>query len=378
MSDKTTTILKPAAWLFYLVIGMEILYMISPFAIYYYSTYGPGLNSLHASAETAWLSGFFLPHFVKTSSFILNSYHIVGWALVGIGFLLFLIGAGQIYYHKFARKGAVTGGLYRVIRHPQYVAFAIMGFGLLLAWPRFTVLIMFVTMLFVYYWLAKREEDECVQKFGDSYKAYQARTSMFVPGNAFIKNVRIPMPESRFTRLGIGFLTYALTLAIALAFAFLLRDYSLSKISAYYSGNSATISAAYLPKSELKRIVDIAVKDPRVSQRLKGARNGSAQPYLNYVVPTEWYLADIPMENIPDEIHGHHQPGDYDRTRYKVLLTKAKLRITTPVVGAEIIKQTYGRQPIVLAYVDAALGQVTEVGTPPEHVRWGDIPTPLF
>lgn len=378
MSDKTTNILKPAAWLFYLVIGIEILYMISPFAIYYYSTYGPGLNFLHASSETAWLSGFFLPHFVKTSSLILNSYHIVGWALVGIGFVLFLVGAGQIYYHKFAQKGAVTGGLYNVIRHPQYGAFAIMGFGLLLAWPRFTVLIMFITMLFVYYLLAKKEEKECLQEFGDSYKAYQTKTAMFVPGESFVRRIPLTLPTSRLARVGIGLLMYALTLTLALALAFVLRDYSLSKISTYYSGNSATIAAAYLPEVELKRIVDMALNDPRIAERLGSAGNGSAQPSLNYVVPTEWYLADIPMEAIPEEIHGHHQPDDYDRTRYKVLFTEARLRTAAPVRGEEIITQTYGRKPIVLAYVDTAAGRVTEIVTPPEHVRWGDIPTPLF
>jgi len=34
----------PVAWLFYLVIGFEILYMISPFALYYYATYGIGFR----------------------------------------------------------------------------------------------------------------------------------------------------------------------------------------------------------------------------------------------------------------------------------------------------------------------------------------------
>ncbi|MFQ5771147.1 MAG: methyltransferase family protein [bacterium] len=177
MSNKIKKAFVPAAWLFYLIIGIEIIYMISPFAIYYYSTYGPSLNFLHTLPQTAWLSGFFLPHYVNTSSFLLNSYQIVGWILVLVGFLFFLIGAGQIYYCKFTKKGAVTGGIYKFIRHPQYVAFAVMGFGLLLAWPRFTVLIMYVTMLFVYFFLAKKEEKECEEKFGESYKTHQARIS---------------------------------------------------------------------------------------------------------------------------------------------------------------------------------------------------------
>jgi uncharacterized membrane protein YuzA (DUF378 family) len=81
----------------YLIIGIEILYMISPFALYYYSTYGPSLNFLHQSSLTSWLTGFFLPHYVKTSSFILNYYPLFGWILIFAGLTFFLIGAGQIY-----------------------------------------------------------------------------------------------------------------------------------------------------------------------------------------------------------------------------------------------------------------------------------------
>ena len=151
MSDKFKKIFTPTAWLFYLIIGIEILYMISPFAVYYYSTFGPSLNFLHNSPTTAWLTSFFLPHYVETSSVILNRVHASGGVLIVVGFAFFFIGAGQIYFYKFTKRGAVTRGIYKVIRHPQYVALAIMGLGLLMVWPRFTVLIMFVSILFVYY-----------------------------------------------------------------------------------------------------------------------------------------------------------------------------------------------------------------------------------
>lgn len=61
-----------AIWMFYLLIAFEIIYMISPFAIYYYSIYGKGLNFLSSNPVTAWMSSFFLPHIVETSSIILN------------------------------------------------------------------------------------------------------------------------------------------------------------------------------------------------------------------------------------------------------------------------------------------------------------------
>lgn len=140
-----------AIWVFYLLIAFEIIYMISPFGIYYYSIYGKGLNFLSGNQFTAWMSSFFLPHIVETSSHVLNIFKDVGWVLAVLGFLAFFIGAGQIYYYKFSKKGAVIGGIYKYIRHPQYVSLSICSFGLLLVWPRYLVLIMFITMLFTYY-----------------------------------------------------------------------------------------------------------------------------------------------------------------------------------------------------------------------------------
>src|SRR5574341_64253 len=177
---------KSLAWLAYLVIVFEIIYMISPFALYYYSTYGPSLNFLHHWPQTAWLSQFFLPHFSESSSWLLNALPRWGRIILGVGLILFLIGAGQIYWAKFTKRGAVTGGLYRWVRNPQYTAFAIMGLGVLLIWPRFLVLSMYVTILFVYNWLAHHEEKECEKKFGESFKAYVKSTPRVMP-------VRIPV-----------------------------------------------------------------------------------------------------------------------------------------------------------------------------------------
>lgn len=371
-------ILKPAAWLFYLVIGIEIVYMISPFALYYYSLYGPSLNFLHEQPATAWLSGFFLPHYVKTSSLVLNTYDTLGWVLVLAGLAFFLVGAAHIYYHKFTRKGAVTSGLYKFVRHPQYVAFAVMGFGLLLAWPRFTVLIIYVTMLFVYYWLAKYEEKECEQKFGESYRQYQQQTSMFLVDKLSLFRKLPGLPPSGLSRIAGFALVYTGVLGTALLLAFWLRDYSISQLAVVYSDNSVTIGADTIAEKRLQKALEIARQNPEVRSHLAQATNGGAEIYLNYVVPATWHLPDVPMEETPKGIHGHYQPDDYDRSLYKVLLTRARTFSSEPLAAEAIIKQTCGREPLVLAYVDLEAGVVTNVETPPDHVRWGDIPTPLF
>ena len=185
-SGKSTASTKRTFWTvaaFYLLIAFEFFYMASPFAVYFYSVYGPGLNFMNNSPVLAWLSSIFLPHVVlETKSWLLNIHNEIGAVLFILGLLAFGYGAVQVYYHKLAKKGAVTGGAYNFIRHPQYASLALSSFvRLLIMWPRYIVLLLFITMLFAYYFLAKVEENECERKFGASYLDYKNKTGMFLP-----------------------------------------------------------------------------------------------------------------------------------------------------------------------------------------------------
>ena len=174
-------VVRSSVVIFYLLIGLEIIIMISPFAAYFYAGYGPLLNALYAFPATAWLTGFFLPHAVVSKSSVLNFINGFGRTLFSLGILTFLIGAFQVYSAKFRHNGVVSVILYRWIRHPQYLFLAIAGLGLLLFWPRFFILILYVSMLFVYYLLARHEEQRMLAKHGESYRAYMSHTAMFFP-----------------------------------------------------------------------------------------------------------------------------------------------------------------------------------------------------
>ena len=59
IQTRNGTATKRTFWtiaIFYLLIGFEFFYMASPFAIYFYSVYGPGLNSVNSNPTLAWLS----------------------------------------------------------------------------------------------------------------------------------------------------------------------------------------------------------------------------------------------------------------------------------------------------------------------------------
>lgn len=67
------------------------------------------------------------------------------------------------------------------MRHPQYVAFALIMFGFLLQWPTLVTLIMFPILVLLYARLAKKEERDMVAEFGQDYDLYRGRTPAFIP-----------------------------------------------------------------------------------------------------------------------------------------------------------------------------------------------------
>jgi protein-S-isoprenylcysteine O-methyltransferase Ste14 len=376
MSGKQR-ILTPAVWAFYLVIVLEFLFMISPLALHFYASYGPVLNLLHKTPWTAWLTGFFLPHFSQTTSPLLNTLKPLGFWLALVGLLLFLIGAVQVYGSKLFHRGAVTGGMYRFVRHPQYLALAILGLGVTLIWPRFFVLISYLVMLLLYGLLARREEARCIEKYGESYSAFQRRTGRFVPrlSSEALPGGREPGEEDP---MGRTLLRYGAVATVAIVASLALREHSLRHITARYTDQVAILSPALLSDAELEGAYGLAADDPR-TRRLLNA-DAAEGPLLAYVVPGEWYLPDLPLhsaEEIRRERGGHGTPREFDRSRYKVLLTRARTHLHD-AKGRNIVRWTYGQDPITIVWVDLEAGEVIRHAQPPRSVIWGDIPTPLF
>jgi len=367
----------PAVWVAYVAIVFEILFMISPFALYYYAWYGPSLNVLHHSPWTTWLTDFLLPHFSYTSSPLLNGLPRVGGPLIVLGALLFAGSFIQIYAAKLRGGRLTTGGLYRLARHPQYLGLAILGLGTFLLWPRVLVLIAYVTMLFLYALLARWEEARCIEKFGESYRAYQRRTGMLLP-RPFPWVFSWTLPGN--WRVPAAFALWGVVVAASVGFGYLLRDYSLRHLSGFYTEDMAVISPAPLEGDEVRAAVRVATSEATVRERIGALGHGGK--LLVYVLPEAWMIPDLPLDPPsarvqPATDRGHHVPFDFDRTRYRVLFTRPRSHDPDPH-GEAIVKRAYGREPIVVVRVDTAAGQITGIDAPPPHVRWGDISTPLF
>lgn len=93
---------------------------------------------------------------------------------------LFLMSRGWSVIHS-SKGELVTGGIYRYVRHPQYLGLIVITVGLLIQWPTIITLAMWPVLVVMYYRLAKKEEREAMEAFGERYEEYKRHTPMFFP-----------------------------------------------------------------------------------------------------------------------------------------------------------------------------------------------------
>jgi len=175
-------------WLMKLIgffVLLEPIWMLLPFAGFLYGSVLQ-IERLNHNPKTAWLTHFVFP--VLTGGWL-------GPALALIGLALFCVGAAQIYTAKWRKSGLVTNGLYRFVRHPQYIALTLLGLGILLTWGRAIMFLSFFAMMFLYYYLAKSEEQTCLRLFGAEYERYRERTSFILPGDRALRRLRGWLPK---------------------------------------------------------------------------------------------------------------------------------------------------------------------------------------
>ena len=60
------------------IVALEIVIMISPFALFFYSVFNPFLLALNQSPLTRWLTAFFLPHMIVPPNDFLRTVRILG------------------------------------------------------------------------------------------------------------------------------------------------------------------------------------------------------------------------------------------------------------------------------------------------------------
>ncbi|MEK7062633.1 MAG: isoprenylcysteine carboxylmethyltransferase family protein [Patescibacteria group bacterium] len=112
------------------------------------------------------------PHF--------GPFHIASYILIFYGFIL-LANAWKALYTARRDHQLATTGLYARIRHPQYAGFILIMLGFLFQWPTLITVIMFPILVWMYVRLARSEERDAKQEFGENWDAYAKQTPAFIP-----------------------------------------------------------------------------------------------------------------------------------------------------------------------------------------------------
>ncbi len=390
----------------------EVLIMISPFAGFFYSgmRFEPILGVLSASPVTAWMDGFFLNHSVTTTSRILEWQRAIGTYVFALGMWGFLVSAGQVYTNKILKRGVATGLLYRVSRHPQYLSLGVAGWGLLTIWPRFLLLGLWVTMLFLYGWLARFEEKRMEERFGEAYRGFASGRGVFLPGSPARR-----LFEASFGRLqprALGYLAaYAFCLALAFSFGGALRSLTrVSTVIVQVPEQQAMVISAW-PKSEdwVERVFAVAAANDQVQERLdeRGER-----PVVATILPPQYVMRSMFYTMPASGAETNSQGGIigivrwFGRTATAFLLPVQGITRSSTFMGVdpddsddpvEVVfsraekpyKETLGFDealdasvrliPLVVVEVQPAMMAITEIRVPLPQNRWGPhVVMPLF
>ncbi len=394
MNTKKT--LLKSALVLYFVIAFEVLIMISPFAGLFYSVFNPVLLKLAGNSATRWLSAFYLPHMVLPQDGFLQFVRIMGSVLFVLGMAVFLVCAGQIYTAKFRKKGAVLGGLYSFIRHPQYLALGIAGLGLSILWPRFLTLVLWLCMALVYYFLAKDEERRMLNAPEQTYRAYMSRTGMFLPrGLEKALTPSSPLAKVLFTLVFAG---------VVMGSAFLMRSYTINQLTLWTKDPNVT-AVAILPDDGFK--MDHRMADILALQEVK-ERMADNKKYLVYFIPQDYIMQGMIADTggnwklfeqhrtigmIADWIFnpfghlrggGHHhvmhgmalQGGSENGVVRRIIFLSIEDKEVKSV--SDVFAINVLRVPQFMLDVDVHTMRLLDVRELPHGSGWGTVPTPMF
>ena len=290
----------------FFIMAFEVMIMISPFAFYFYSVFNPMLHWLGRYPATEWLTTFFLPHMILPPTLFLKVIRILGSVLFVVGALSFTACALQVYLGKIFKWGIADKGLYRIIRHPQYLTLGLWGIGMSILWPRFLVLASLSLMFILYYFLAKDEERRMLNQFGEGYWRYMESTGMFLP--RFIETwLSVPLQLVRSSALKYVAVTLGIPIVV-IGSGLLLRQITLNSLYMEASRNVTLVSI--LPEDDFlsRKALGELLPASSAPSRLSFLR--ADKDYLGYVMPADYVMQGM-IANTGDAFHLHQHHNTF-------------------------------------------------------------------
>src|SRR5262249_9590931 len=155
----------------------------------------------------------------------------------------------------------------------------IAGLDLLIIWPRFILLIIYINVLWFYYVLARNEEERMRSRYGEAYGESMQGVPMFIPGEPGrrlaqslfgwfsgrkLSGRKLPGRKLRL------FVLYCLSLAGAVGIAFALRNLSLTSTTHLTLPDEKVAAVSFLSggATQLSELIESAKRDREIQTRL--------------------------------------------------------------------------------------------------------------
>jgi protein-S-isoprenylcysteine O-methyltransferase Ste14 len=406
----------------FFIMAFEVMIMISPFAFFFYSVFNPIFKWLDQYVVTRWLTSFFLPHMIFPPTLFLKTIRILGSILFIIGSLSFIVCALQVYLGKLMKWGIANKGLYKYIRHPQYLALGLWGIGMSILWPRFIVLASLSLMFILYYFLAKDEERRMLNRHGESYERYMSTTGMFLP--KFLEGFFARQGSRSRLSLPKQVSIPVLIITIVIGIGFLFREITLQSLPIKSKSNITLVSM--LPE-------DSNLNFGIIDGLLKAHAGGKlvfldeTKDYFGYVmIPdyimqgmiadtgdnfhlfkhhntlamiTDWvlhpfqHLRSSPAAHMakmhhvdPSVARRHHCPLgindpalDCNKCPYRrVIIDEVKHNDSSHISGYRLLSFDTTRIPVVFIDINTTTGEIVSIKSVGKATAWKDVPTPAI
>lgn len=201
---SVTVIINPLFFIMFLPFGIYAI-LSWPWSILKYIP-----DPFHRDESLYWLT-----YAVKTDgNFLLPSlfrWGIIDLSLLASGSAIFLTAFIMWLINLKRGGGLLTYGIYKIVRHPQYLGVILLTLGLSIRSLRPISLIAWVTLLFGYLILASLEEANLLKIYGGRYEEYSRRTAFLIP---FLK---LKTPEYLSARKPYRYLLFTLVYLLTLA-----------------------------------------------------------------------------------------------------------------------------------------------------------------